>query len=115
MAHPSLSAYGSFLAHSARAGYNSGTPASGRGRSVADRRVTVSEGRKRAFPGDALWARFPHSTERPYVRAGRRGMNGGREIRRFVAGDYRLRLLRAKNGIRCVIASSARARVEREV
>jgi hypothetical protein len=75
----------------------------------------VSEGRKRAFPGDALWARFPDSTERPYVRAGRRGMNGGREIRRFVAGDYRLRLLRPKNGIRCVIASSARARLEREV
>jgi hypothetical protein len=30
MAHPSFSAYGSFLTHSARAGYNSGTPASGR-------------------------------------------------------------------------------------
>jgi hypothetical protein len=53
--------------------------ATSRGRSVAARRVSISEGRKRAFPGDAL-ARFPHSTERPYVRAGRRGMNGRRGI-----------------------------------
>ena len=38
---------------------------------------------------------------------GRRGINCGPEIRRFVAGDYRLRLLRPKNGICCDIASSA--------
>jgi hypothetical protein len=86
MAHPSLSAYGSFLAHSARAGYNSGTPASGRGRSVADRRVTVSEGRKRAFPGYALWA-ASRTLPNVLTYAGPRDMNGGREIRRFVAGD----------------------------
>ena len=88
-----------------------------RARAVADRRVTVLRRAEKGLPGDALLARFPHSTERPYVRAGRRDVKGGREIIRcFVAGDYRLRLLPPlKTGIRCVIASSARACLEREV
>ena len=61
MAHPSLSAYGSFLAHSARAGYNSGTPASGRfDRSASPPRMTCIYAnrtnpliRRREHPGRA--------------------------------------------------------------
>jgi hypothetical protein len=45
LAHPTLSAYGSFLAHSAHTGSKSGTRASGRGQSVIEQIAIVAEGR----------------------------------------------------------------------
>ena len=53
-AHPDRSANGRSLSFFAHTAGRLRMAASGRGRSVADRRVSVSEGRKRAFPGDAL-------------------------------------------------------------
>jgi len=44
-----FSAYGSFLAHSARTGSDSGTRALGRGRSVTERIAMVSRGGEQAF------------------------------------------------------------------
>ena len=51
LARPTLSSYGNFLARSARTGPTSGTRASGRGRTTAERTANVSKGRIAPLPG----------------------------------------------------------------
>ena len=54
MARGFRSAYGSFLRFFARSGADGNGNKGSRAVEAADQRVSVSEGRKRAFPGDAL-------------------------------------------------------------